>query len=67
MPPFSDFPQLCEIPDLANADEEELRVLSALIGCIMVAEDAGEPRGGRKALQHLSPPSSQQPRFAKVG
>jgi hypothetical protein len=67
MPPFSNVAQLCEIPDPANAEEEELRVLSALIGCIMVAEDAYEPRGGRKGLQHLSPPSPQQPRFAKVG
>ncbi|MBI5128254.1 MAG: hypothetical protein HZA66_02315 [Rhodopseudomonas palustris] len=37
--------------------EEELRVLTALIGCIMVAEDAGRSHG-RGTLPHLTPPSA---------
>jgi len=35
--------------------EEELRVLTALIGCIMVAEDAGQSHDRRDTLPHLTP------------
>ncbi|RJF68629.1 hypothetical protein [Rhodopseudomonas palustris] len=41
---------------LADA-EEELRVLTALIGCIMVAEDATGQQDSRKPLHHLTPPN----------
>ncbi|MCG6206782.1 hypothetical protein LPW26_19205 [Rhodopseudomonas sp. HC1] len=37
--------------------EEELRVLTALIGCIMVAEDANGPHDHPRLLQHLAPPA----------
>lgn len=40
--------------------EEELRVLTALIGCIMVAEDAGGRNDRRSALRRLTPPAVQQ-------
>lgn len=40
--------------------EEELRVLTALIGCIMVAEDADGRHDRRVALPHLTPPNALQ-------
>ncbi|WP_420135734.1 hypothetical protein [Rhodopseudomonas sp.] len=36
--------------------DEELRVLTALLGCIMVAEDAGGQSDHRSSIHHLSPP-----------
>jgi hypothetical protein len=45
--------------------EEELRVLTALLGCIMVAEDAGGPPDRRSSLHHLSPPVATE-RLAKA-
>ncbi|MGP9811400.1 hypothetical protein ACTZWT_07805 [Rhodopseudomonas sp. NSM] len=46
--------------------EEELRVLTALIGCIMVAEDADGRNDRRSGLRHLTPPAAQQG-LAKTG
>ncbi|ABD06855.1 hypothetical protein RPB_2149 [Rhodopseudomonas palustris HaA2] len=40
--------------------EEEMRVLTALIGCIMVAEDAGGRDDGRTSLRHLTPPMASR-------
>ncbi|MFC0243708.1 hypothetical protein [Rhodopseudomonas telluris] len=37
--------------------DEELRVLTALIGCIMVAEDAADGSQRQSPLRHLSPPA----------
>jgi len=36
--------------------EEELRVLTALIGCIMVAEDTGGRHDRRSLMPHSRPP-----------
>ena len=46
-------------------DEDELRVLTALIGCIMVAEDADGRRTQRTGVHHLSPPTAT--RLAEAG
>ncbi|WP_322517634.1 hypothetical protein SR870_09020 [Rhodopseudomonas palustris] len=46
--------------------EEELRVLTALIGCIMVAEDADGRSDRRSALRHLTPPAAPQGRAKAV-
>lgn len=45
--------------------EEELRVLTALIGCIMVAEDAEGHDDKRLGVHHLAPPSVMA--LAKAG
>lgn len=37
--------------------EEELRVLTALIGCIMVADEADESQLDRTPVEHLSQPA----------
>lgn len=53
-------PRLSALRDGREAlaqSEEELRVLTALMGCIMVAEEADESRLDRTAVQHLSPPA----------